>query len=167
MNEILSFRRNKDTREVLIRWWQGLEESRGDRAELRRCHSAIEVAFTPAFHRLRESLERVTDSVNQEALLAIAVVLSHAKENDPSKPLAGQMATPKESGNNPCVSGLRFRRLLKIRSREGLPEPLIRIVKLLNGRVNLTDLADSIYYWGENVRKRWAYDYYAQAPSES
>ena len=164
---MISFKRDEDAREVLMGWWKGLERSRGDRAELRRCHGPMEVAFSPAFHGLLKSLEKASPSMNKEALVVIVGVLSHVKENDPSKSLAQQMATPGSSGNNPCVSGLRFRRLLEIKFREQLYEPLIRIVSLLNGRANIADLADSIYYWGGNVRKRWAYDYYAQAPSES
>ena len=76
------------------------------------------------------------------------------------------MATPKAGSDRARVSGLRFRRLLKISDREELYQPLIRIVRLLGGQANILSLADDIYFWGENVRKNWAYAYYETAPSE-
>ena len=166
MSEIISFKSNQELRDSLIRWWSSLKDSHGNRAELRRCHSPTEVIFTPAYHELLLSLERKGLSVNREALVVIAGVLAHVKVNNPGKSLATQMAMSREQGGNARVSGLRFRRLLKITAREELYEPLIRIVQLLNGDVNLIDLSESIYFWGESRRKQWANDYYQQAPSE-
>jgi len=167
MSEIISFKSNQELKDSLFRWWSSLEDSRGKRAELRRCHRPIEVVFTPAYHEFLLSLERKGHPLNREILPIIAGVLAHVKVDNPGKSIATQMAMPREPGGNARVSGLRFRRLLKITTREELYEPLIRIVQLLNGDINLTDLSESIYFWGDHRRKLWAYDYYQQAPSET
>lgn len=161
----VSFSNNPESQKVLVDWWQGLEQARGDRAELRRAATPTEVAFCPSFHRLLQSLRRFSSPV--PASLAVAVgVLAHVKTHDASKVLAAQMATPKTGSDRARVSGLRFRRLLQIPDREELYQPLIRTVRLLGGQANIFSLADDVYFWGENVRKNWAYAYYETAPSE-
>jgi CRISPR system Cascade subunit CasB len=162
----ISFRNNMDAQKVLLTWWRDLDAARGDRAELRRAATPAAVAFSPVFHRLLHSLQRI-GRPSAESLAGVAGVLSHIKEHDGSGVFAAQMASPKAGGDRARVSGLRFRRLLKIPDREDLYQPLIRTVRLLDGRANLISLADGIYFWGENVRKQWAYSYYEKTPSES
>ena len=62
------------------------------------------------------------------------------------------------------VSGLRFRRLIRIEDRDELYPHLIRVLGLLDLRTDVVALARDVYLWNEPTRKRWAYDYYAQAP---
>jgi len=161
-----SFSDNPELQKLLLDWWQGLDQARGDRAELRRATTPAAVAFSPVFHRLLHSLQRI-GRPSAASLAVVAGVLSHIKEQDGSGAFAAQMASPKAGSDKARVSGLRFRRLLKIADREELYQPLIRTARLLDGRVNLISLADGIYFWGENVRKQWAYNYYETAPSES
>lgn len=162
----LSFVSNSDAYDILLKWWKGLDDSRGDRASLRRCHNSIEVAFNPAFHHLRWSLSKF-DYVNPESLAIVAGVLSHVKNNDGSARFAAQMAMPKSGGTNTRVSGLRFRRLLKVQNNSDLFEPLIRVVRMLDGNVNISSLANSIYWWNDFTRKDWAFAYYDKAPDET
>src|SRR2546427_1866605 len=162
----ISFRNNVDAQTILLDWWRNLDVAGGDRAELRRAATPAAVAFSPTFHRLLHSLQRISRP-SAESLAVLAGVLSHVKEHDGNAAFAAQMASPEAGGDRARVSGLRFRRLLKIADREELYQPIIRTVRLLDGRANLTSLADGIYFWGENVRKQWAYSYYEKAPSES
>lgn len=160
-----SFSENQNAREVLLDWWQRLDQARGDRAELRRAATPTEVVFCPAYHRLLYALKRLAP-LSPESLAVIAGVLSHVKKHDGRSPFAVQMATSKSGNNRVPVSDLRFRRLLKIADRSELYQPLIRTVHLLDDQANLTSLADDIYFWGDRVRKNWAYAYYDKAPSE-
>lgn len=160
-----SFSHNPDLRKVLLDWWQRLDQSRGDRADLRRATTPTEVAFCSAFHRLFNSL-RVIASVSPASLAVVAGVLAHVKSPDMTVTFATQMAAPKSGSDRARVSGLRFRRLLKIKERDELHQPLIRVVRLLGGEANILNLADDVYFWGDNVRKNWAYAYYEKAPSE-
>jgi CRISPR system Cascade subunit CasB len=153
-----------ETRQIFLEWWENLDESRGKRAELRHCHNIVEVVFTPSFHSLRKELKEFR--INQEALAAIAGVLSHVKSSDTNSSLSAQMSTPKQGSQKAVVSDLRFRRLLTIQDRNDLFTTMIRIVRLLDGRVNIFDLAKSIYFWNERTKKRLAYEYYENIPVE-
>jgi CRISPR system Cascade subunit CasB len=164
----LSFASNQDVRDVLLEWWKELKDSHGDRATLRRCHNPTEVAFNPAFHRLRMKFKQF-GYVNPESLALIAGILSHVTKNNKDVHIATQMATPKSVDGKVCVSELRFRRILKVQDNTDLFEPLIRIVRMLDGTVNIPVLANSIYWWSINdfTRKEWAFKYYDKAPTES
>lgn len=162
----LSFMNNPDAKSALIEWWAGLDHARGDRAALRRCRSAQEVAFVPAFHRLRQNLSRIAP-LDAEKLAVVAGTLSHVRKNDPLLRFAQQMATPREGSDRARVSGLRFRRLLKIEGRENLYDAMIRTIRLLDGTVNIASLADGVYWWNEKTKNAWAFDYYDKAPNEA
>jgi len=157
--------KNPEPKDILIAWWKELEKSRGDRARLRRCHSPLEVAFVPAYHRLRWALKKA-GPVNDEQLALVAGVLSHVKEYIPSS-FAVQMAdSDSADGKKARVSGLRFRRLLAIDDHEKLYETMIRMVHLLGDTVDIPSLAAGIYWWNERTKKEWAFAYYEHAPSE-
>ncbi len=162
----ISFGGDQEARAVLLDWWRGLDQARGERAELRRAGTPTEIAFCPSFHRLFHALNKIAP-YSSGSLLVVSGVLAHIKEHDDSSTFAAQMATPKPGSKRAHVSGLRFRRLLKISDRTDLYHPLIRTVHLLGDQANLVNLADDIYFWGDNVRKNWAYAYYEKAPSES
>ncbi len=150
--------------QALARWWLALNDNRGDRAELRRCSTLAEVAFTPAYHRLRLDLMKF-GAVNADALALVAGLAARVKSNLAGNTLAEQMATGKSDGSA-RVSGLRFRRLLKIKEREELFTTMGRVIALLGGAVNLQSLANSAYYWTDRTRKQWAFEYYTKSPSE-
>ncbi len=158
-----------DSGKILLEWWKKLEENRGDRAELRRADDPMEVVFSPAYHRLYQRLH-LSD---KEALATIAGLCSHVEKNrnvrkytqtnqDPYMGIAEQMAESKSQGDDKKarVSGLRFRRLLAIKDRNELYHAMIRIIRLLGGTVNIYDLANSMYWWNEITKKKWAYEYY-------
>jgi CRISPR system Cascade subunit CasB len=127
----------------------------------------MEVTFSPAYHRLLGRLQEQSGTVNREALAAVVGLATHVKTHtDSGGSLAKQMATPKAGGSGARVSGLRFRRLLAVSERDELYPLLIRVVRLLDGNVNLLSLANAVYWWNENTRKQWAYDYYSTAPAE-
>lgn len=161
------FQPNDESSSILITWWHGLEFDKGERAALRRASNPTEVVFSPAYHRLLGKLLTLGRPVNHEALAAVAGLATHIKvlaTNGES--LARQMATPKSPDGNARVSGLRFRRLLVVSDRNELYPLLIRIIRLLDGNVNLQSLANAVYWWNDNTRKQWAYDYYSTAPTE-
>jgi|SRR3989338_9095245 len=160
-----SFSQTSEAGASLLNWWRGLEESRGERAELRRASEPTEVAFCSGFHRLLNDLRQGL-AVSAESLAVVAGVVVHAKTRDDSQIFAAQMAAPKSAEGSARVSELRFRRLLQIPDRPALYQPLVRTIRLLGGAVNIVSLADDIYFWGDHVRKNWAYTYYEKAPSK-
>lgn len=163
MNELgRNEKRETDLATAVFSWWSSLDNARGDRATLRRCHTPAEVAFTQAYHRLYWQLAK-ENRVGRERVAALAAVLAHAREHRGGSSFAEQMATGESKS---VVSGLRFRRLLAIDEPAELMAGLIRAVRLVGGPVNIYDLASSVVYWGDQTKKRWAFEYYAKAPKE-
>jgi len=148
---------------VLSVWWRQLEDDRGARAELRRCRNVDEVVMTAVFQclcsRLRPAFAQ--QSHWEERLAAIAGLLSHIKTTEPGLRLARQMS----EGNPPVVSELRFRRLLQ-RDRAELYPAMIRILRMLKGKADIQDLAYAVFYWGNSVKKEWAYAYFPNVPEK-
>lgn len=159
----LRFDKDSPELQALVAWWRSLEDNRGDRAELRRCGTLAEVVFTPSYHRLRQTVCRY-GAVHDEGLALVAGLAAKVKSNTLDSTVAEQMATGK--GDSARVSGLRFRRLLKVKGQEELFAVFGRVIALLGGAVNLQSLAQSVYFWNDRTRKQWAFDYYSKAPSE-
>lgn len=151
--------------EVVVVWWNDLQQRAGDRAALRRASSPLEVVFLPVYHDLRRRLSG-TPWRNRQALACMTGVLAHIRQDDERRTFAQQMASPKGAGRGAVLSGLRFRRLIQYPDRESVYSPLVRVVRLLDHQANVPDLARSIYFWSDQVRRDWAFAYYEHAPSD-
>ena len=160
--------KSEEVQQALLDWWNDLGDHRGERAELRRCRNVDEVRLLPGYHRLRRSLDRHGFPVRKHdaQLGAVAGLLAHIKE-DVRGSFAEQMATPASGSNKARLSGLRFRRLLRIADRATLYHPLIRVLRLLDGKANVRAVAKDVFLWGMGVRQRWALHYYEKAPEET
>lgn len=145
--------------DTLLTWWHDLDNSRGDRADLRRCKLPEEVVFVPSFHRLRVALSP-SGYVNDQSLCIVAGVLSHVRNHDGSEKFAAQLARKPPGKDSPVMSNLRFRKFLSIRDPNFLFRESIRAVRLLDGTANIPDLAQGLYWWNSRTRKQWAFDYY-------
>ena len=105
-------------------------------------------------------------TVNDEVLPIIVGLAARVKNSIEESTIAEQMATGKADGSA-RVSGLRFRRLLKVKEQEELFTSMTRIISLLSGMVNLQSLAQSVYFWNDRTRKRWAFEYFSKATNEA
>ena len=140
----------------LSEWWQDLQNHRSDRAELRRAKTVADIVLLPVFHRARMRFKPFFENQTgwEYRLAAIIGLLSHVTQTNQKK-IALQMAgKPK-----PVVSELRFRRLIQ-RDREDLYVSMIRVINMLGKTANLHDLARSIYYWGDKIKRDWAFEYF-------
>ncbi len=163
---LLRFDRESLETEALKAWLRWLDENRGERAILRRCGTLTDVVFSPAYHRLRSAVSRF-GFVDDDGLALVAGLAARIKENIGSGRIAEQMATAKSGGDTKArVSGLRFRRLLKVKERDDLFSTMTRVIALLGGSVNIQSLAQGVYFWNDKTRKQWAFDYYSKAPGE-
>jgi len=151
--------------EALLKWWDQLQDRSGDRAELRRAQTVEGVVLLPVFQRacvrFAPYFRHERDDSWQLRLAAILGLLAHVRQHNPEQSLAIQMA-----GNPPVVSELRFRRLIQ-RDRADLYISMIRILRMLGNKANLNDLATSVYYWGDDVKRRWAFDYFPNTPDNA
>ena len=96
----------------------------------------------------------------------VAGLAAHVRIDNEGSPIAEQMATGHSDGSA-RVSGLRFRRILKMEEQNEFFAGMARIIALLGGTVNLQSLAQSVYFWNDRTRKTWAFEYYSKAPGEA
>lgn len=164
------FAEGDDSATILLRWWSGLSRRRADRAELRRASTPAEIVLCAGYHRLLGELRGAgypVDAACAAGVAVVAAISSHVETHVPSGSFARQMAEPAGAQRGARVSGQRFRRLLAVPDRVQLLPMLIRAIRLTAGRADLVALARSAFFWGDGVRKRWAYDYYETAPKEA
>lgn len=144
---------------VLLAWWEKLDDDRAGRAVLRRAASPTQVALTAPYQRVFQRLRTVTDipEYSHERIAAIVGLLAHVKAND-SRPIPLIMSAY-ETEARPPVSELRFLRLLDSPDIETLFTGLRRVLPLMNDQIDVLALANDVFFWGDSVKKQWAYDY--------
>ena len=104
------------------------------------------------------------DAGHAYAVAAVAVAVAHViSDTGPGASFARQMAERAPGSRRARVSGLRLDRLVGQQQREEACLLLIPVMELLDGAVNLTDMAHGLYKWDRVARKRWADDYYRVA----
>lgn len=161
------------TREKLLEWWQWLDDNRGDRARLRRVESPEDVLLTGAFSRfLSEMPEDWAESGRLTSSALVAAVVAHVKDNNAAFTFAAQLATPKDGGDKPRMSELRFQQLQKSNDPTEFFRRLLRAVRMLDCNVNILSLSNDVLHWMYEYRKGvdrnpqarlafcWANDYY-------
>jgi CRISPR system Cascade subunit CasB len=166
MSEKVSFHPEAALGHLLLRWWQGLENDKGGRAELRRAHDLTAVALTAAYQRFyRQAISMgwpessdPSTSWRDERLAAIVGVLAHVKYPDDRK-----LAEIMSEGERPVFSELRFRRLLEAPTTDDLFLSLRRALPIVGHKANMHQLAEDLLYWGDGAKKKWAYAYYSSA----
>lgn len=148
--------------EILKKCWMDIQQNRGERAELCRAKSLNDIILLPVFQRtcLRFKPFFQKEENWEYRLAAVIGLLAHVRETTSEK-IAKQMA-----GNPPIVSELRFRRLLQ-KDRRDLFVTMIRVLRILNNQANLYDLANSVYYWGNRIKRDWAFTYFPNTPDKT
>lgn len=143
----------------LLSWWNGLDDDRRGRAILRRASSPTQTALTAPYQRVFRRLRCIADIHPQdyERLAALVGLLAHVKTNE-SRPIPQAMSEC-EKGDRPPVSELRFLRLLDSPDIETLFTALRRVLPLMKDRADVLALANDVSFWGDRVKKQWAYDY--------
>jgi CRISPR system Cascade subunit CasB len=175
----IQFGANTAAGKLLADLWQDLQKYNGARAELRRCKAPVDVMMNPLFQRYCSRMKPLMGGSHgwEERFAMIVGLVSHLKRDDAATVLASP-AEGKDSyieyfiaplaslnGDRPIVSELRFRRLLQ-RELEDLYPALIRTLRMVDGRSNLYGLAESVFYWGDNMKKRWAFAYFPKLPEK-
>ena len=156
---------------VLKRWWHTISRedasgsARADRATLRRADSLRTVACTPAYQRVYREMTAAHAGepwrdYEQERIAAIVALAAHVKDSS-SESLPKAMSHPADGSDRNPVSELRFARLLNAPDIEAVFTGVRRILPLIAHAVDVLSLADDVFGWGDVVKKRWAYAYYA------
>ncbi|MCY4599077.1 MAG: type I-E CRISPR-associated protein Cse2/CasB [Acidobacteria bacterium] len=144
-------------------WWRrltakegaGLGQRRAALARMRRAATPIEVMQEPEVLRLIERLPR-----RPEDVAILAGILGFVRESDDRSVARAVGRTRLDDDQSARLSEGRFRRLLQAQHGE-LMEALRRLVRMTKGKADVRDLSASVLYWGDGVKKRWIFDYYA------
>lgn len=119
------------------------------RAELRRAEPPYGAMLCEAFNDLYRRLAAVIElkPVDKMALSLFACVAAHIKINNTRHSFAAQLGE-KLNGTTPCVSKLRFERLLNARTPDDFCRLLIQAVRIRSKEgCNVLSLADSLLIW--------------------
>ena len=156
-----TFEKEYGAGKVLHDWWKGLDGDRASRAILCRAHDITAVTLTAPYQRIYRQLCDAgwSDRRRDDALATVIGLLAHVKEHDDGTPLATSMGQRVDGRDRPCVSELRFRRLLDAPDVEALFGGLRRALPLMNHRIDVLELANDVVEWGDQVKKNWAYSY--------
>lgn len=158
---------------ICLKWWKELNPKidvksdevthRGDPAalaRLRRAASPVIALQEPETIRLAYNLGCSNDNPERLARIgAIAGVLAHIKTNDKNQTIAKALG-PQKKDEPGVMSTLRFRSLITATNSEELMREMRRAVKLLKANVNVLELANAMYYWGDQERIKWTYNYW-------
>ncbi len=150
-------------------WWRQLqEEDRAGRAELRRCSTVVEVAFTEPYHQLLRRLgSRLAERDARRVALLAGVLANVESEPEDGASLPAQMGAPgRAGGDRPAVSDVRFRHLLRADNDDDLLRELVRVLRQVDRRANVERLFRDLMHWDEGTRLRWARDYYEAVPTQ-
>lgn len=156
---------NPDSAEgqAIQRWLSYLDEhDKGGRAELRRASTVLSAAMCRATHRLHRQLDTICQgdmSETQRDRLAMACALMAHIKNPGALPLPQAMSERKQGSDRIPVSELRFRRLLDAHDDEALFSGLRRVLPLIDGLVCPVQLTRDVLFWGDRVKRDWAYAY--------
>lgn len=155
----------KKLRSAIAEWHISLAENRGERAELRRAKSPLDIYISQAFRRgLVERLKSKGMEFGEpdlEKLSLMTGVLAHANNLDNKSPFAALFA--KSEKGSVDMKDVRFRRLLSIpeNDADGLYLMLIRLIGLMGGQASITGLLECSCFWNDFSRRKWAEAYYS------
>lgn len=157
-------------------WWNSVcHPEKGNaqaRAKLRRARSPQEALMIPSAVRLAVMTNVVDDTSSRRFsdALDLARVLAHVGKDTSMHPMraAGWKDFPRDAAaeqtmERPKLSELRFRRLVLVSGEERV-SAFVRLVALLDGTVNVVELAYAFRWWDDpdnDIKQRWATEYYA------
>ncbi|KAA3605188.1 MAG: type I-E CRISPR-associated protein Cse2/CasB [Planctomycetota bacterium] len=164
----LDFRKEDGAGQTILRvWWMDLKENdRAGQAELRRCVDLSDVAFVPAFHRLRRRLQETDSKFSPLPLAAVAGVTATIRRDVSSDKLTPGAQLGRPVGDRPVISELRFRRLLETASDLSQRYIALRRIAAQLENVDLGGFAQAAFSFPVHLQRQWAYDYYDVTPNQ-
>ena len=135
--------------------------ARAARARLRRCESPADAFAIDATHELNRCLQAIDLRPYPDRLALLATTFARLTGVRGKKLAALFGAKPGREGPR-LLSELRFQSLIRVRSRRDLIVPLRRSLAVLGSEPACDGyaLAEDLYWWGEDVRNRWCFQYF-------
>ena len=153
-------------------WWRGLsglpDGKKADLAmlaNLRRCRKPVEALQCSATFALLARLPKPdwvdSNRYREDRVAALAVILAHVREDNAVRVARAIGRKTLSENDSALLSEARFRRLMQTDGPEELLTNMVRLVRHMGGKVNVVDLAHSVLFWGDKLRRDWAFAYYA------
>lgn len=157
-----------DAKQAARAWWRQMwDEPHGRRpqraalANLRRAHSPVNLLLEPQTLELLRMVRAARPTVNEDRVAVLAGILAYIRHDDPQLPVARAVGcTSFGDPGTAALSEARFRRLLQCQEHE-LLHHFRRLAMFMKGRANVRNLAWSVLFWGDAVKKRWIFDYFS------
>lgn len=163
-----SLKREHGAGAALLEWWEELEDRRADRAILRRAPDITAVSISAPYQRCYRRLLGYEPALEAPPLrdrLAAAVgLLAHVKVDSPDDSVPARLSARAAGDDQPAVSQLRFVRLLESPDIDSLFTGLRRALPLTGHTMNVIALTHDLLFWGDGVKKAWAYGYHWPEP---
>jgi CRISPR system Cascade subunit CasB len=143
---------------IIFGWWarelgdRQSSAARGLAARLRRA-GPVDALTERAVHELAQALGLGRKDDDGVRLAFLVRLLAEMREHVP------QSLPRRLGGAEPVMSELRFQRLMRA-SGDDVSEALRRAITLVARRCNVALLSGDLLHWGEEVRRRWCFDYY-------
>ena len=151
---------------ITTSWWQHSlnrndGEARTARAQLRRCVSPAETLAVSETHFLNSKLIEKGYNPSPDQLALLSTIFSRLDGVNGEK-LAFQFGKKTSKDGPRVLSELRFQSLIRIHSRRELIVPLRRALAILgtNPTCNGVDLANDLFFWNDDVRNKWCFEYF-------
>ena len=149
-------------------WWQDLQPSgtqRGDRAALARLRRAAprdamaQEATLALFKRMQYA---AADFDTLPRVATLACTLAHVRKNADNKKFASAIGRSSfEDAKSAAMKPLRFQRLVAAEGEDEIARGFRRAVALIDGKVNVFDLAKIVLSFDrEETKRRLVFDYY-------
>ena len=155
--------------EICAAWWHtelGIDtgSARKTRSELRRAETTLAALGVTAVHELNSELVKAGYDLRErkdgaDRLALIARVLAHVTEPI-GKPLARSLGDGTPTGSPPPFSRIRFDSLIRTEKPSELVGLMVRALRIIKGSTDLRRLANDLYWWNDQVRIDWCFDYH-------
>lgn len=151
---------------VIAGWWRDriaaeTGTARKTRAELKRASSPAEVLTVTAVHELNARLRDANDGWdlrNRPKTLALIAATLAGVETDDRLSLPRKFG--KGSNERQVLSELRFQRIISAGDQWTLAIRLRRALPAAGKSCNAAKLGNDLFYWGDDVRSRWCFEYF-------
>jgi CRISPR system Cascade subunit CasB len=162
MSNFGQYQNDTDFWEAVTEWRKRLDNDRGQRAELRRARTPVEIICSPAYQRgfvtnmAIKGFPLNADDIKR--LAPAAGLLAHVNVFSGKSHFARQLAASNKGSQE--VRDLRFKKLMAIEDTDELYLMLMRLIRYLDGSAHVKSLVRGVFWWNENTKRDWALNYY-------
>lgn len=137
------------------KWWNALADDRVTRNRLRRADTAAEAILIPRVHTLAHALAGAGHDMRgrPDRLAAMAIAMANLDHH-------ADYTLASACGRH-GVRQQRFDAMTRNDDVMDLARIIARVLPIIGRRANPGFLASDIFYWGDQTRIRWSFDFFS------